>query len=155
MRRLALLAVACGVLATGAMSSAIAQSPEEQKRFTPQDIKWSPGPPSLPAGAEVALLYGDPTKDGLFALRLKVPKGYRVPTHTHPKPEIATVLSGTMRLGMGDKDHVFPAGSFYATPPGTVHHFAADEDTVVQVNSAGPWGINYVNPKDDPRRKSQ
>src|SRR3982751_6699039 len=49
--------------------------------------------------AEVALLYGDPTKEGLFALRLKVPKGYRVPTHTHPKPEIGTVLSGTVRLG--------------------------------------------------------
>lgn len=116
--------------------------------FTPEDIKWSPAPPSLPAGAEVALLYGDATKEGLFVLRIKIPKGYRVP------PEIATVLSGTVRLGMGDKDHVFPAGSFYATPPGMVHHFAADEDTVVQVNSTGPWGINYVNPKDDPRQKS-
>src|SRR3954464_12066443 len=154
MRRHAMFALASGVLATAAIPSAIAQS-DEQKMFTPQDIKWSSGPPSLPAGAEVALLYGDPTKDGLFALRLKVPKGYRVPTHTHPKPEIATVLSGTVRLGMGDKEHVFPAGSFYATPSGMVHHFAADEDAVVQVNSTGPWGISYVNPKDDPRQKSQ
>jgi quercetin dioxygenase-like cupin family protein len=155
MRRIAMLAVASGVLATTAISSAIAQSHDEQKMFTPQDIKWSPAPPSLPAGAEVALLYGDATKEGLFALRIKVPKGYRVPPHTHPKPEIATVLSGTVRLGMGDKDHIFPAGSFYATPPGMVHHFAADEDAVVQVNSTGPWGVNYVNPKDDPRQKSQ
>src|SRR3954453_17068361 len=155
MRGLAILAVASGVLATAAISSANAQSHEEQKMFMPQDIKWSPTPPSLPPGAEVALLYGDATKEGLFALRIKMPKGYRVPPHMHPKPEIATVLSGTVRLGMGDKDHVFPAGSFYATPPGMVHHFAADEDTVVQVNSTGPWGINYVNPKDDPRQKSQ
>jgi quercetin dioxygenase-like cupin family protein len=155
MRRIAMLAVATGILATTAISSAIAQSHEEQKMFTPQDVKWSPAPPSLPAGAEVALLYGDATKDGLFALRIKVPKGYRVPPHTHPKPEIATVLSGTVRLGMGDKDHVFPAGSFYATPPGMVHHFVADEDAVVQVNSTGPWGINYVDPKDDPRQKTQ
>src|SRR3954454_19878869 len=101
MRRAAMLAVVSGVLATTTISSAIAQSHEEQKMFTPQDIKWSPGPPSLPAGAEVALLYGDPAKEGLFALRLKVPKGYRVPPHTHPRPEIATVLSGTVRLGMG------------------------------------------------------
>jgi hypothetical protein len=36
-----------------------------------------------------------------------------------------------------------------------VHHFVADEDAVVQVNSTGPWGITYVNPKDDPRQKSQ
>ena len=155
MRRAALLAVASGVLATTAIPLAIAQSPEEQKRFTPQDIKWSPAPPSLPAGAEVALLYGDATKEGLFALRLKVPKGYRIPSHTHPRPEIATVLSGTVRIGMGDMDHVFPAGSFYATPPGMVHQFTADEDTVVQVNTTGPWGINYANPKDDPRQKSQ
>ena len=155
MRRAALLAVASGVLATTAISPAIAQSHEEQKGFTPQDIKWSPAPPSLPAGAEVALLYGDATKEGLFALRLKVPKGYRVPPHTHPKPEIGTVLSGTVRLGMGDKDHIFPAGRFYATPPGMAHQFTADEDAVVQVNSTGPWGITYVNPKDDPRQKSQ
>ena len=155
MRKLAMLTVASGALATAAIPSAIAQSHEEQKGFTPQDIKWSPAPPSLPAGAEVALLYGDATKEGLFALRIKVPKGYRVPPHTHPRPEIATVLSGTVRLGMEDKDHVFPAGSFYATPPGMVHHFVADEDAVVQVNSTGPWGINYVNRQDDPRQKSQ
>ena len=155
MRKLAMLTVASGALATAAIPSAIAQSHEEQKGFTPQDIKWSPAPPSLPAGAEVALLYGDATKEGLFALRIKVPKGYRVPPHTHPKPEIGTVLSGTVRLGMGDKDQVFPAGSFYATPPGMVHQFTADEDAVVQLNTMGPWGINYVNPKDDPRQKSQ
>jgi quercetin dioxygenase-like cupin family protein len=150
-----MLVAASGVLATTSISSVIAESQEEQKMFTPQDVKWSPGPPSLPPGAEAALLYGDATKEGLFAVRLKMPKGYRVPPHSHPKPEIATVLSGTVRLGMGNKDHVFPAGSFYATPSGMVHHFVADEDTMIQVNSTGPWGINYVDPKDDPRQKSQ
>lgn len=155
MRSLAISALGSGVLAFVAGLSALAQSHEEQKGFTPQDMKWSPGPPSLPAGAEVALLYGDATKDGLFALRIKVPKGYRVPPHSHPKPEIGTVLSGTVRLSMGDKDQVFPAGSFYATPPGMAHQFTADEDAVVQLNTMGPWGINYVNPKDDPRQKSQ
>jgi quercetin dioxygenase-like cupin family protein len=104
--------------------------------------------------------YGDASKEGLFAVRIKVPKGYRVSLHTHPKPEIVTVLAGSVRLGMAQtpdpaKEHVFPAGSFYATPPGMVHYFSADEDTVVQVNSTGPWGINYVNAKDDPRQKSQ
>ncbi len=155
MRRIAMLVAASGVLAITAISSVIAESQEEHKMFTPQDIKWSSGPPSLPPGAEAALLYGDATKEGLFAVRLKMPKGYLVPPHSHPKPEIATVLSGTVRLGMGDKEHVFPAGSFYATPPDMVHHFVADEDTMIQVNSTGPWGINYVDPKDDPRQKSQ
>jgi quercetin dioxygenase-like cupin family protein len=155
MRTIAMFAAVSGILATTAISSVLAQSQEEQKMFVPQDIKWSPAPPSLPAGAEVALLYGDAAKEGPFALRIRVPKGYRVPPHTHPRPEIGTVLSGTVRLSMADTDHVFPAGGFYATPPGMVHQFAADEDAVVQVNSVGPWGINYVDPKDDPRQKSQ
>jgi quercetin dioxygenase-like cupin family protein len=115
------------------------------------------GPPSLPAGAEVALLYGDPAKEGLFAIRLKVPKGYRVAPHSHPKPEVATVLSGTVRLTMGETSdaanaHEFPVGSFYATPAEMVHSFSTDEETVVQINSVGPWGIKYVDPKDDPRQ---
>ena len=139
MRRIAMSVVVGGVLATTGISTGIAQSLDEQKMFTPQDIKWSPGPASLPHGAQVAPLYGNPTKEGLFAIRLKVPKGYHVPPHSHPKPEVATVLSGTVRLRMGDKEHVFPAGSFYATPPGMVHQFAADEDTVIQINSTGPW----------------
>jgi quercetin dioxygenase-like cupin family protein len=59
-----------------------------------QDIKWSKGPSSLPQGAESAVLYGDPAKEGMFAFRLKFPKGYRIPPHSHPKPEIVTVISG-------------------------------------------------------------
>jgi quercetin dioxygenase-like cupin family protein len=159
--KIAVLVVASSVLAaTSAISSATAQTAAEQKMFTPQEIKWSSAPPSLPAGAQVAALYGDANKEGLFAIRIKVPKGYRVPPHSHPKPEVVTVLSGAARLGMGEtgdaaKAHVLPTGSFYATPPGMVHSFTADEDTVIQVNSMGPWGITYVNPKDDPRQKTQ
>ncbi len=153
MRKITALVAMSGLCASIGMCSAFAQSHEDMKMFMPQDIKWGPAPASLPPGAQAVLLYGDATKEGMFAIRLKVPKGYRVPPHTHPKPEIATVLSGTVRLGMGDKEHVFPAGSFYATPPGMVHQFAADEDTIVQVNSSGPWGQTYVDPKDDPRQK--
>jgi hypothetical protein len=36
--------------------------------------------------------------------------------------------------------------------PGMEHYVFADEDTVVQLNSNGPWGLTYVNPKDDPRK---
>lgn len=46
-------------------------------------------------GRSAAVLYTDPSKDGMFAFRLKVPKDYHIPPHTHPKPEIVTVLSGT------------------------------------------------------------
>ncbi|MGH6814482.1 MAG: cupin domain-containing protein, partial [Hyphomicrobiaceae bacterium] len=91
---------------------------------------------------------------------LRLPKGYRIPPHTHPKPEIVTVISGAMRLGMGEtvdpgKAKSLPAGSFFALSPGMAHYAIFDEDTVIQLNSTGPWGLTYINPKDDPRQKSQ
>ena len=139
-------------------SSALAQHAGDHKFVPAQDVKWGPGPASIPPGAQAAVLYGDPGKEGLFAFRLKLPKDYHIPPHTHPKPEIVTVLSGTARLGMGEtadrsKAQAFPAGSFFALSPGSAHYFFADEDTVIQLNSTGPWGINYINAKDDPRQK--
>jgi quercetin dioxygenase-like cupin family protein len=146
--------------AVAAISAVPAHASEEHKLLTAQDIKWAPAPPSIPAGAQVAVLYGNPGKDGMFAMRLKMPKGYRIAPHTHPKPEIVTVISGTARLGMGGtpdpaKAKVLPAGSFFAMSPGMPHFFLADEDTVIQLNSTGPWSLTYVNPADDPRQKAQ
>ena len=60
----------------------------------PQEIKWGPAPAVLPPGAEAAILFGDPSKEGLFALRLKLPAGYSVPPHTHPVDEVVTVVLG-------------------------------------------------------------
>jgi quercetin dioxygenase-like cupin family protein len=141
-----------------AVSGASAQTMDAHKILTPTDVKWSPAPASLPAGAEAAAMYGDPGKDGLFALRLELPKGYVIAPHTHPKPEIVTVISGVFQLGMGEtadkaKAQALPAGGFFALSPGMAHFAFIDEDTVVQINSSGPWSIAYVNPKDDPRNK--
>ena len=114
-------------------------------------------PHSIPLGAEAVVLYGDPSKDEMFAMRLKFPKGYKIAPHQRPKPEVLTVITGTFRLGMGEtadpsKATAFPAGSFVALSPGMAHFASADDDTVVQLNSTGPWTLNYVNPADDPRK---
>jgi len=148
------------VLVTALAGTAPAQMTGGHTVVSPQDLKWAAGPPSVPPGAQKAVLYGDPAKDGLFAMRLKLPKGYSVPPHTHPKPEIITVISGKFRLGMGEKAdpgkaQSLAAGTLIAMPPGMAHFASADEETVVQINTTGPWGINYVNPKDDPRKKTQ
>jgi quercetin dioxygenase-like cupin family protein len=125
--------------------------------ITANDVKWGAAPKALPAGAEAAVLFGNPAKEGLFALRLKFPAGYAVPPHTHPAHEVVTVISGTANLGMGEKADrsatmALPAGSFFALPPETAHFVYCDEETVVQITTNGPWGVKYVNPADDPRK---
>lgn len=124
----------------------------------PDDIEWSPGPPSVPEGIEAAVLYGNPGEDGLFALRLKMPAGYHLPPHTHPQPEVVTVVSGTIQFGMGpdpdpDATQEFGPGSFIVFDPGTAHYVYTEEEVVIQLNSTGPWALNYVNPEDDPRNQ--
>jgi quercetin dioxygenase-like cupin family protein len=155
------------IVSSTAMSGAIvlsallyatpALAADEHKILTPNDVKWAPAPASVPQGAQAATIYGDPSKEGQFALRLKLPKGYHIPPHTHPKPEVVTVISGTLRLGEGatadqSKAKPLPAGSFFAMAPGMQHYVYADEETVLQLNSVGPWSLIYVNPKDDPRK---
>ncbi|WP_245275942.1 cupin domain-containing protein [Mesorhizobium sp. LSJC255A00] len=66
-------------------------------------IKWGPAPAVLPAGADMAVIAGDPSKDGIYVLRLKLPAGYRIAAHNHPTSEYVTVISGNFHIGMGDK----------------------------------------------------
>jgi len=160
MKRSHLLNVAAmTALALAALPDGVSGQHMGEHRFIlPQNIKWVPAPPSFPSGALVALLYGDPAKEGLFVLRMKVPKDYYIPPHKHPKPEIVTVISGTTRIGMGtiaDRGaaQAMSAGSFFALSPGVAHYVFADDDTVVQINTTGPWGISYVDLKNDPRQK--
>ena len=81
------LLVAVVIVIAGGTSTATAQSSHAHKIVTPQEVKWGPAPAELPAGAQAAVLLGDPGKEGLFVLRLRLPKGYRVPPHTHSVQE--------------------------------------------------------------------
>jgi anti-sigma factor ChrR (cupin superfamily) len=122
----------------------------------PDGLKWKDGPPSLPPGAKIAVLEGDPAKPGPFVFRVKVPDGYRIPPHTHPKAERVTVVSGTFHLGMGEKfdatkGEALPAGTYGTWPPGMKHYVWVKGETVVQFHGDGPWVIEYVSPADDPR----
>ena len=104
------------------------------------------------------MLEGDPTKEGPFVMRLKLPNGYKIAAHTHPKVERLTVVSGTFNIVMGDdldpkKGSKLTAGSFGYWAPEMKHVVWAEGETVVQLHGVGPWTINYVNPVDDPRNK--
>lgn len=148
--------VLIGAFLIAAPAATGGQMMEGHKLVTPDAVKWSPAPAALPAGAEVAVLYGDPSKDGQFAMRVKLPQDYAVPPHSHPKPEAVTVISGVFKLGLGEtadpaEAQPLEAGSFAVLDPGTAHFVSVDEETVIQINSVGPWGIDYVNKADDPR----
>ena len=135
------------------------QAPASGHRvFVPADIKWVEGPASLPKGAKVFVLHGDPNAPGIFAIRVRIPAGYKVPPHFHPADEHVTVLSGTFSMGMGDtwndaNMRALPAGSFSMVPTGAHHYAGSRTGAVIQVHAMGPWGITYVNPKDDPRNQ--
>jgi quercetin dioxygenase-like cupin family protein len=124
------------------------------------EVAWGPGPPSLPPGAQLALVEGDPTKAGsTYTLRAKMPDGYRVPPHRHPVTENVTVLEGSLYVGMGDKfdesvGRELTVGSFASMPKGVRHFAWAKGETVIQVHGVGPFEVVYVNPADDPRKKS-
>ena len=127
-------------------------------QVVPTDIKWGDPPPVFEKGASFAVLSGDPSKPGLFAVRLRMPAGYKIAPHWHPTDEHVTVVSGTFALGMGDKldkaaAKPMPAGG-YALLPAEMHHYAiAITDTIVQVHGNGPFVLTYVNPSDDPSKR--
>jgi uncharacterized protein (TIGR02246 family) len=132
-------------------------APGPGAHFHAREIVWRDGPPSLPPGAKIAVLEGDPMKAGAFTFRLKFPGGYRIPPHFHPVIEHVTVVSGAFSIGQGERwDDAklvrLNAGDFIHMPPGSRHFALATGETVVQLHSTGPWGITYVNPQDDPRR---
>jgi quercetin dioxygenase-like cupin family protein len=154
MRNSALMVLLVGVAAAGSQDSA----PRTAIQIAPADIQWVDGPPSLPAGAKAAVLSGDPKKEGLFVMRLKLPADYKIMPHSHPGHEHVTVISGSFHVSMGDtfdpvKAKSLPAGS-YALLPARTNHFAFfKEETIIQLNNIGPWDITYANPADDPRKK--
>lgn len=122
----------------------------------PGDIKWQEAPGTLPKGAFIAILEGDPAKEGPFVLRFKFPDGYKVMPHWHPKMERVTIIQGVLHIGMGEKFDAaatkpMPVGAF-GTWDANMRHFAyVKGETILQLHGIGPWTITYVDPKDDPR----
>ena len=145
-----LLSAALASLA-GACTDGFAATPESGP-----PIKWGPAPAVFPAGAQFAVLQGDPSKDGVYTVRLKLPNGYRIAPHTHPTDENVTVIEGAFLVGMGEKFDAkalqeLKAGGFVTAPANMAHYATARGATIVQVHGVGPFALTYVNPADMPR----
>lgn len=160
-RRSARSALALAAVAASFSAPFTAQSGETHHAVVAADaIRWGAAPPSLPAGAQAAVLLGHPAQPGPFVIRLKFPAKYVIPPHRHSKDEMVTVISGQFRIGTGETldrasmQSLAPA-SFVHLPAGMAHYASAAgaTETVVQINGAGPFDVTYVDPKDDPRRQ--
>jgi quercetin dioxygenase-like cupin family protein len=157
MKTIASVMTAVAILAGGS-SRVIAQGHAHVIQ-TPAETAWGPAPPFVPAGAQIAVLSGDPTKPVAYAVRLKFPANYAIPAHWHPTDENVVVTSGAITFGMGDKLSKAAAGNKtlgvggYALMPAKMNHFAytTGTETTIVLYGMGPVEFNYVNPADDPR----
>jgi len=148
----AALSASCG--------AALAQIPHDHGHAValPAQMKWV-DVPSLPPGAKLAVLEGSLSEAAPFTARLRLPANYRIAAHWHPNVERITVLSGTFYMAAGEsldvaKGVTVPTGGFTAMPAKTPHFaYTQGEATEIQLHSIGPWGITYLDPADDPRRK--
>ena len=124
----------------------------------PEDIDWKPFP-AFPASVRLAIVVGHPSELGPYVIRVKAPSGVKLMPHRHPEDRVYTVISGVFYIGLGDqfdpdKLHAYAPGSVIVLPGDTAHfHWAKSGEYVTQITAIGPLGLEYLNPKDDPRNK--
>jgi quercetin dioxygenase-like cupin family protein len=124
-----------------------------------EEIEWKPFP-AFPPSVRLAAVVGQPQREGPYTIRVKVPHGVKLMPHRHPEDRVYTVISGVFYIGLGDRFDAeklvaYPPGSVIVLPGNTPHfHWAKSGEYVSQVTAIGPLGIEYLNPSDDPRKKS-
>jgi mannose-6-phosphate isomerase-like protein (cupin superfamily) len=154
--RMLVLVTVSGVVAGTSAAGSLQAPAHGHVMVQPAEITWRP----LRPGAEIAVVSGDPDTPGApFVMRMRYTGVVRVPPHWHPTDEHITVLSGTFVVGMGERSEEKGARELiagaYAWVPAKMSHYAWSKgDTVVQVHGLGPFAINYVNPSDDPGKKT-
>ena len=101
MKRLAVMtAILVGGLSV-VVSMANAQHADHQMT-TPADLQWAPL--AAITGAQIAVIEGPVDQPGIpFTARIKFPANSKVPPHWHSTTEHATVISGVLNMGVGDK----------------------------------------------------
>jgi quercetin dioxygenase-like cupin family protein len=146
-----------GAIAAGFFVGATLTAQSAHVMTPMNEAKWGPAPPMLPAGAQIAVLAGDPSKAAPYTVRLKFPANYDIAAHSHPGDENVLVTSGELFIGMGTKLNRKSATTLssgaYALMPAGMNHFAfTKSETTVVLYGIGPVDFKYVNPSDDPRK---
>lgn len=137
----ALAFAACVLLLAATLGSAQQVDSKAVEFVAPDQIKWVR---NEAAGNETAVLFGDPSKEGPYVVRLRWLPGHMSRPHFHQNDRFFVVISGTWWLGTGD---TFNPDSTVPVGPGTyvihkakqVHYDGAKgEPTVIQVWGMGP-----------------
>ena len=132
-------------------------------RMTPAEIRAAEhdgnqvGSSGLP-GVHTNVLFGDPSKAGVYTILLFVPAQTTIQAHSHRDDRIATVVSGEWQFGYGDrfdpaKLKKLPPGSVYSEPGGEGHnHFARTgaNPVIVQISGFGPTDTRYFEAANEP-----
>jgi hypothetical protein len=152
-RRNSIRVIACGVIVAGMVTAVGAVTPQEGSDFvrvTPAQIHWQDVPNGH--GAQQAILLGDPTKPGMYVVRVKFPPYIMDLPHWHPMARYVTVLEGTWYTGTGDSFNFSQAvplkpGSVMVHPAKGIHWdgSGSSETVVVQVIGEGPATTTAVD----------
>ena len=133
-----------GLLLSGVMASVSAQDVE------PDESGFVIGTPDVlePAeGSRSVLIYGDPSKPGMYVMRITFAPGTGSRPHYHSTARYITVIKGTWYTSYGPESDVYdpdnmtavPEGTFIYQPPGGHHYdMAKDEAVTVQIMGVGP-----------------
>ncbi|MFU8822438.1 MAG: cupin domain-containing protein [Gammaproteobacteria bacterium] len=125
--------------------------------ITAESLEWR-DVPSMETGAKISVLEGNLAKAKPFTFRLKLPADYRLAPHIHPAYERVTVLQGELHFAHGRQfdrgaTTAMPVGGFAVMAPGEPMFGYTTEETIIQLHGTGPWGIEYLDPADDPRKR--
>jgi quercetin dioxygenase-like cupin family protein len=120
----------------------IGAEPEKSFVYKPADEVQFKSP--FGVGPAQAVLFGDPSKPGVYVVRVRFPPGHHSNPHFHSRDRHAVVVSGTWWNGVGEeldfkKARPVTAGSYVLHPAGGVHwDGAGEEEVVIQITGEGP-----------------
>jgi quercetin dioxygenase-like cupin family protein len=124
----------------------------------PEDLERKPFP-AFPPWARLAIVVGEPSKQGPSVIRVKVTLGVELMPHQHPEDRVYTVMSGIFSIGLGSRLddeplRAYPPGAVIVLPCGSPHfHWVKSGAYVTQASAIGPLGLEYLDPIDDPRNE--
>ncbi len=149
--RVRLLGALAALLCSGVLFSA--EDDAGFVRLTPEDFVWR----EIAPGLSVAVLEGDPSREGFYIIRARFAPGVFSEPHFHPNDRYVTVIQGTWYTGTGtawDKASAVPLGpgSYMKHPGGAAHYDGSLEgEVIVEIKGMGPAPLVYVDESGNPR----